>query len=137
MDIREACLRQKDHTVQRPQDEAIPAVFKEQSGGWGGCSRERSGVRGGKIIEVGEGYHIIDGFLGHAKDLAFTLNEMETTDMPFSDSGDPLCCCCVEKGRGGDRVEAEDPVRRLYPSHREAATAAQTRVVAVGLMRSG
>ena len=45
--------------------------------------------------------------------------------------------CCVGKGRGGDRVEAEGPGRRLYPSHREAATEAQTRVVAVGLMRRG
>ena len=137
MDIREACLRQKDQPVQRLRYEAVPAVFKEQSEGWGGCSRERSGVRGGKIIEVGEGYHIIDGFLGHAKDLAFTLNEMETTGMTFSDSRDPLCCCYVGKGRGGDRVEAEGPVRRLYPSHREAATVTQTRVVAVGLMRRG
>ena len=66
MDIREACLRQREQPVQRPWDEAVPTVFKEQSGGRGACSRERRGVRGDKIIEVG-GYHIVDGFLGHAK----------------------------------------------------------------------
>lgn len=71
-------------------------LCSRNSQGAGVAAAERGeGLGEKKIIEVG-GYHIIDGFLGHAKDLAFTLNEMETTGL-LGDHivylGDPLCCC--------------------------------------------
>ena len=42
----------------------------------------------------------MDGFVGHAKDLAFTLKETGTPGMTFSDSRAPLLLLCWE-GRGG------------------------------------
>ena len=63
------------------------------------AAAERGEESGGD--KVRGGYHIMDGFVSHTKDLSFPLKEMGTAGVTFSDLRAPLLLLCWESH--GDR----------------------------------
>lgn len=92
MDIREVVQQVEGPHGKRPQDEVIPAVFKEQLE-VGACVKRGQGL-GRQNWQRWGGHHTCRWLSGHAM-TAFTLNEMETQTCHSLTRG-PLCCCCAE-----------------------------------------